>query len=59
MIHHNDNNNSKSKVSHGLVEDEDEDWLAVNPGLVDGGDSGDDHQQVKDGLRYELNHGDE
>ena len=42
MLHHNNNGNSKSKISHGLVKDEYEDWLTADPGLVDGGNSGDD-----------------
>ena len=59
VINNNHNNNSKSKVSHGLVKDKDEAWLAADPGLVDGGNGGDDDQQVEHDLGYELQYWDE
>ena len=37
----NDNHDGEDKVSYGLVENEDEDWLAITPGLTDGGSGGD------------------
>ena len=49
--------NGQGEVGHRLVEDEDEDGLAVDPGLVDGGQGGDDHQQVQEGLGDELDDG--
>ena len=53
--------NGQGEVSHRLVEDEDEDedGLAVDPGLVDGGQGGDNHQQVQEGLGDELDDGDD
>ena len=58
-IDDNNHHNGQGEVSDRLVEDEDEDGLAVDPGLVDGGQGGDDHQQVQEGLGDELDDGDD
>ena len=52
--HHEHHHHGQGQVGEGLVEDEHEDRLAGQPGLVEGGDGGDDDQEVEDGLRDEL-----
>ena len=59
QIYNNDDHNSQSKVCHSLVQDEDEDWFATDPGLVDGDDGGDYHKQIEEGLGDELDNGDD
>ena len=54
VTNNNHNHYGKEKISYGLVENEYEDWLAINPGLIDGGKGGDDDQQVQGDLRDEL-----
>ena len=58
QIDNNHKDNSQGKVCYGLVQYEDEDRLAADPGLVDGGDGGDDDHQVEDSLGNELDDGD-
>ena len=54
---HHHHHHSEREVSHGEVEDEDEDGLCVDPGVENGGESGQDDQQVKQGLGNELDDG--
>ena len=58
-IYHNDDHNCQSKVCHSLVENEEEDRLAADPGLVDGDDGGDDDQKVEECLGDELDNRDD
>ena len=54
---HDHHHHSEREVGHREVEDEYEDGLGVDPGVEDGGEGGEDDQQVEQGLGDELEDG--
>ena len=54
---HHHHHHGEREVSHGEVEDEDEDGLCVDPGVENGGEGRQDDQQVEQGLGNELDDG--
>lgn len=55
--HHHHHHHGECEVGYGEVEDEDEDGLCVDPGLENGGEGGQDDQQIEQGLGNELDDG--
>ena len=57
-VGHHNHHNSQGEVGQRQVQDKHKHWLAADPGLVDGGQGGHNHQQVEQGLGQELDEGD-